>query len=91
VSETFRVPSQTSRSGTFESLVTYVIVGSFLFVEGRVTKVDKTRTFDWLNMATVDRIRSLKFPRFFGMYSCMGSIDLGGSGIVASFDGVDGA
>jgi hypothetical protein len=56
-----------------------------------VTEVDTTGTFDWLGMTTTDRRRSLRFPRFSGMSSCMGSGELGGSGTVVSLDGGGGS
>jgi hypothetical protein len=62
--------------------VSYGIVGCYLSIEGRVIEVETTGTFNWLDVVATDRIRSLNFPRFPRMSSCMGSGDLGGGVIV---------
>jgi hypothetical protein len=58
-------------------------IGS-LTLEERVTEVDIARTFDCLGMVEDNRIRYMRFPRFYKMSSCMGYGYLGGSGTVVS-------
>jgi hypothetical protein len=55
-----------------------------------VDEVETPRIFDHLDVATTNRIRSLNFPRFSGMSSCMGFGELGGSWTMVSLDGGDG-